>query len=209
MRSNSRASNDLFRAFDGYTRAMTALMSMPARWATDFTSAFEAAACRPQSSSCCDPCPPKCDNSCEEQCGQTSRRVWKGVMVEVSGGRIGKVYKIEDSVVTIDFDGAREKYSRSSICRVVRPALKEGALVRTVFGVIGTIEGYDPNKRFMTLVLSAKGPAIAAAIAAGMGRRGEAPEAAPTDDAASIKIKIDRSAICEVLSPDELSDSEG
>lgn len=68
MRNNSCGSNDLFRAVDGYTRAMTALMSMPARWACDFTSAFESAACRPRSSGCCDPCPPKCESSCEDQC---------------------------------------------------------------------------------------------------------------------------------------------
>ncbi len=248
MRSNSGASSDLFRAVDGYTRAMTALMSMPARWACDFTSAFETAARRPRSSGSCDPCPPKCEtscdpcpptceNSCEDQCcdpcspqscnpcdtnacgcgdpccskcGQKSRRFWEGSTVELSGGRIGKVYEIDDCVVTINFDGELQKYAKSSICRVVRPCLQEGALVRTVFGLIGTIEGYDKNRRFMTLVVSASAPGLAAALAAATKSRsaGTRDTAKPeADDTASIRIPIDRSAICEVLYPDEISEA--
>ena len=235
MRSNSRASSDLFKAVNGYTRAMSALMSMPARWACDFSSAFEAATSR--SSDCCDPCPPKCESSCEDEscdpcsppacnpcdtnacgcgdpgcsrCGQTSRRFWQGSTVELSGGRVGKVYEIDDGVVTINFDGELQKYAKRSICRVVRPCLKEGALVRTIFGLIGTIEGYDKNRRFMTLVLSASAPGLAVAIAAAtQGKRAGTKEGAKAeaDDTASIRIPIDRSAICEVLSPEEISDA--
>ena len=73
MRSRWRASHDLSNAVDGYARAITALMSMPARLACDFSSAFENAACRSKSSGCCDPCPPKCETSCDP-CGDPCDR---------------------------------------------------------------------------------------------------------------------------------------
>ncbi|HUO66231.1 MAG TPA: hypothetical protein VMV37_01785, partial [Gammaproteobacteria bacterium] len=127
--------------------------------------------------------------------------------VELRGGRIGRIYEIDDCVITINFDGELQKYAKSSICRIVRPSLKEGALVRTIFGLIGTIEGYDKNKRFMTLVLSATAQGFVAAVAAAtsVARDGvNAPAAPDASGSGKIRIPIDRSVICEVLSADEL-----
>jgi preprotein translocase subunit YajC len=70
MSSGSRSS-DLSQAVDGYTRAMTSLLAMPARWATDFATAVERSASSYGRRGCYDPCAPQCnpcDDPCERSC---------------------------------------------------------------------------------------------------------------------------------------------
>lgn len=193
MRSTWRASQDLSNAVDGYARAMTALMSMPARLACDFSSAFEAAACRPKSSNCCDPCPPKCETSCEDscdpcasdcssscapscdpcqvsvcscggrgcsKCGHRHRRLEKDAWVELRGGRIGVVDRIDDCYVFIKFPEAQgapaQQYSRSAIAKVVGRPLAKDARVMTTLGIVGKITHYDSKSSIVKIELLGK-----------------------------------------------------
>jgi preprotein translocase subunit YajC len=94
----------------------------------------------------------------------------------MSGGRVAVIAEIEDRFVKVklsdDPNGQPQQYTKSSVRRVLQPPLAVGARVLTKLGMVGTISGYQPDARIVTIKLLGQ------------------------------DIQIDKCLICEVLPPD-------
>jgi len=94
----------------------------------------------------------------------------------MSGGRVAVVVEIEDGFVKVKFNdepnGQPQQFTKSSVRRVLQPPLALGARVLTKLGMVGTISGYQPDARIVTIKLLGQ------------------------------DIQIDKCLICEVLPPD-------
>ena len=75
-----------------------------------------------------------------------SRRLAVGSQVQLSSGLIGEVTAIEDCFVKIDSDGAKGKYAKSAICKILKTELKVDERVRTTSGIVGkVVDISDPD----------------------------------------------------------------
>jgi preprotein translocase subunit YajC len=94
----------------------------------------------------------------------------------MSGGRVAVVAEIEDCFVKVTFsdepNDEPQKYTKSSVRRVLQPPLAVGARVLTKLGMVGTIKRYQADARIVTINLLGQ------------------------------DIQIDKCLICEVLPPD-------